>query len=72
MKTQVIGILAASVLASSAAVELASGIRSEVTRTSHGVVHVNAGDFRSLGYGIAYAYAEDNVHAGGYAPDRAR
>jgi acyl-homoserine-lactone acylase len=61
MKTQVIGILAASVLTSSAAVELASGIRSEVTRTSHGVVHVNAGDFRSLGYGIAYAYAEDNV-----------
>jgi len=33
----------------------------EVTRTTHGVVHVKAADFRSLGYGIAYAYAQDNL-----------
>jgi acyl-homoserine-lactone acylase len=33
----------------------------EVIRTTHGVVHVKAADFRSLGYGIAYAYAQDNL-----------
>jgi acyl-homoserine-lactone acylase len=33
----------------------------EVTRTTHGVVHVKAADFRSLGYGLAYAYAQDNL-----------
>jgi acyl-homoserine-lactone acylase len=33
----------------------------ELARTSHGVVHVSADTFRSLGYGLAYAYAEDNL-----------
>jgi len=33
----------------------------EVARTTHGVVHVRANDFRSIGYGLAYAYAQDNV-----------
>ena len=33
----------------------------ELTRTTHGVVHVRAADFRSLGYGLAYAYAQDNL-----------
>ncbi|MCS0583364.1 penicillin acylase family protein [Massilia pinisoli] len=33
----------------------------EVIRTTHGVVHVKAADFRSLGYGLAYAYAQDNL-----------
>ncbi len=39
----------------------AAPVRSEVTRTTNGVVHVKATDYRSLGYGAAYAYAEDNV-----------
>lgn len=30
-------------------------------RTSYGVAHVRAEDFRGLGYGLAYAYAQDNV-----------
>jgi acyl-homoserine-lactone acylase len=33
----------------------------EVARTEHGVVHVRANDFRGLGFGIAYFYAEDNL-----------
>ncbi|SDE66032.1 acyl-homoserine-lactone acylase [Massilia sp. PDC64] len=33
----------------------------DITRTTHGVVHVKAADFRSLGYGLAYAYAQDNL-----------
>jgi acyl-homoserine-lactone acylase len=39
----------------------AAGVRSEVVRTTHGIVHVKANDYRSLGYGTAYAYAQDNV-----------
>jgi acyl-homoserine-lactone acylase len=35
--------------------------KAELARTSHGVVHVRADDFRGLGYGLAYAYAEDNL-----------
>ncbi|MCE3264564.1 MAG: hypothetical protein K0R43_3643 [Pseudoduganella sp.] len=33
----------------------------EVTRTSYGVVHVAADDFSGVGYGLAYAYAQDNI-----------
>ncbi|MCE3264963.1 MAG: hypothetical protein K0R43_4042 [Pseudoduganella sp.] len=33
----------------------------EVTRTSYGVAHVKADDFSGVGYGLAYAFAEDNV-----------
>lgn len=33
----------------------------EVVRTSYGVAHIRADDFKSLGYGLAYAYAQDNV-----------
>lgn len=29
-------------------------------RTAHGVVHVTAGDFRGLGYGVGHAFTEDN------------
>jgi acyl-homoserine-lactone acylase len=32
-----------------------------MARTAHGVVHIRADDFRGLGYGLAYAYAQDNV-----------
>ena len=44
-------------------VEAGQGPRvlAEVTRTSYGVPHVKANDFRGLGYGLAYSYAQDNV-----------
>jgi acyl-homoserine-lactone acylase len=42
-------------------VATASRIGVDVARTSYGVPHVRAKDFRSLGYGLAYAYAQDNV-----------
>lgn len=62
MKTYALGWLLASIAASGTAAELAKNkIRTEVARTSYGVVHVKANDFRSLGYGVAYAYAQDNV-----------
>ncbi|MDB5753789.1 MAG: hypothetical protein JWR56_217, partial [Massilia sp.] len=36
-------------------------LSAEVARTSNGVVHVRAAGFGGLGYGLAYAYAQDNV-----------
>ena len=33
----------------------------DLSRTSHGIAHVRAENFLGLGYGLAYAYAEDNV-----------
>ncbi|MGZ3185144.1 MAG: penicillin acylase family protein [Telluria sp.] len=33
----------------------------QLGRSSHGMVHVTANDFRGIGYGLAYAYAQDNV-----------
>jgi acyl-homoserine-lactone acylase len=39
----------------------ASRIQVEVSRTTHGLPHVRADDFRSLAYGLAHAYAQDNV-----------
>lgn len=33
----------------------------ELARTTHGVAHVRAGNFSGIGYGLAYAYAEDNI-----------
>lgn len=32
-----------------------------VARTSYGIPHVRADNFRGLGFGLAYAYAQDNV-----------
>jgi acyl-homoserine-lactone acylase len=32
----------------------------EVVRTTYGIPHVSAQDFGSLGYGLGYAYAQDN------------
>ena len=36
-------------------------LSAELTRTSYGVVHIRANDFAGIGFGLAYAYAQDNV-----------
>ncbi|MBL0143336.1 MAG: acylase [Betaproteobacteria bacterium] len=33
---------------------------SEVRRTSYGIAHIKANDFGSVGYGVGYAFAQDN------------
>jgi acyl-homoserine-lactone acylase len=33
----------------------------QIQRTAHGIAHIEAGDYESLAYGVAYAHAEDNV-----------
>lgn len=37
------------------------GAHVDIVRTAFGVPHIKATDYRSLGYGVGYAYAEDNV-----------
>lgn len=32
-----------------------------ITRTTYGIPHITARDWRGVGYGVAYAYAEDNL-----------
>ncbi|MCO7571843.1 acylase [Pseudomonas chlororaphis] len=36
-------------------------VQAEIRRTSFGVPHIRAADERGLGYGIGYAYAQDNL-----------
>ncbi|TWI39935.1 acyl-homoserine-lactone acylase [Pseudoduganella flava] len=36
-------------------------LSADITRTSYGVAHIRANDFAGLGFGLAYAYAQDNV-----------
>lgn len=33
----------------------------DITRTTYGIPHITAKDWRGVGYGVAYAYAEDNL-----------
>jgi acyl-homoserine-lactone acylase len=60
-----IAILAATaaVLAAVPAGEALAGKRYQatITRTTFGVPHIEARDWRGVGYGVAYAYAEDNL-----------
>ena len=32
-----------------------------ITRTTYGIPHIAAKDWRGVGFGVAYAYAEDNL-----------
>ncbi|KPP91166.1 acyl-homoserine-lactone acylase [Erythrobacter sp. HL-111] len=54
-----VAIAAALMAGTSAAAE--PRYAAEITRTAYGIPHIVAKDWRGLGYGIAYAYAEDNL-----------
>jgi len=53
--------VAASALCGGSALAAPDG--AEIVRTTHGIPHVTAGNYRDLGFGLAYAYASDNVCA---------
>ena len=57
------GVAAALVAASIAAQarESSADASAQIRRTSFGVPHIVAKDERGLGYGIGYAYAQDNL-----------
>ncbi len=48
-----------ALLASTAA--NADSYTAEITRTAHGIPHITAKNFAGIGYGVAYAYAQDNL-----------
>ena len=60
--TGLLAALAAAALAGCASTPGALGERSvTIERTAYGVPHITAPDAQSLAYGVAYAYAQDNL-----------
>jgi len=53
----------AAALVAAPASEALAGKRyaATITRTTYGIPHIEARDWRGVGYGVAYAYAEDNL-----------
>jgi len=62
MRKAILAATTAALLAVPASEALA-GKRYEatITRTTFGIPHIKARDWRGVGYGVAYAYAEDNL-----------
>ena len=58
-----IGIWAAGCAAvlATPAIEAKPRYDATITRTTHGIPHIEARDWRGVGYGVAYAYAQDNL-----------
>lgn len=58
-----IGIWAAGCAAvlAAPAIEAKPRYDATITRTTHGIPHIEARDWRGVGYGVAYAYAQDNL-----------
>lgn len=58
-----IGIWAAGCAAvlAAPAVEAKPRYDATITRTTYGIPHIEARDWRGVGYGVAYAYAQDNL-----------
>jgi acyl-homoserine-lactone acylase len=55
-------LLAAAVVATGCSGVLTRDARTvQIQRTTHGVAHIEAPDYESLAYGVAYAHAQDNV-----------
>ena len=52
---------AALVLAPVAEADAQPRYQATITRTTYGIPHITARDWRGVGYGVAYAYAEDNL-----------
>jgi acyl-homoserine-lactone acylase len=62
MRTAILGAAAAALLLTPATPALAGKrYQATITRTTYGIPHIEARDWRGVGYGVAYAYAEDNL-----------
>lgn len=55
--------LASAAVTALAAPVAAAPVSVEIDRTAHGVAHIRAANYADLGFGLAYAYASDNVCA---------
>jgi acyl-homoserine-lactone acylase len=61
MSRSTIRYVAAAVLAVLLALPAVAGADVTIRRSAHGIPHVSASDFRSLGEGYGFAFAEDNL-----------
>ncbi len=63
MKRMVVWAATAAALVVAPASEALAGKRyaATITRTTYGIPHIEARDWRGVGYGVAYAYATDNL-----------
>jgi len=63
MKRMAIWAVGCAALALAPATEAAAGKRyqASITRTTYGIPHIKADSWQGVGYGVAYAYAEDNL-----------
>lgn len=53
--------MAGIVLAALAGTAQAQRYEATIVRTQHGIPHISAKDWRGAGYGVGYAYAQDNL-----------
>src|SRR6056297_1053429 len=66
MRTRIVGFAALAVGLSAAVAETASAQEgatydATITRTNYGIAHIESSTWEGVGYGVAYAYAQDNV-----------
>jgi acyl-homoserine-lactone acylase len=54
-------LLLGSTLLCTPALARGPGFDATITRTTHGIPHVTAKNWRSIGFGVGYAYAQDNL-----------
>src|SRR5918994_7473449 len=54
-------LVGALLLSASPALAAKTGYKAEIRRTTGGVPHFKARDFGSLGFGLGYAYAQDQI-----------
>lgn len=59
-KSLLMGLLGAAALLTASA-EAAAQYEAAITRTTFGIPHIKAQDFGGLGFGVAYAEAQDNI-----------
>ncbi|MEM1051373.1 MAG: penicillin acylase family protein [Pseudomonadota bacterium] len=54
-------LLASTALTGAATADDHSPFKADITRTTHNIAHIEAETWEGVGYGVAYAYAQDNI-----------
>jgi len=57
----VVSMLLAPALVCAPAAFARDGLKAKITRSAHGIPNIEADDYKSLGYGYGYAFAQDNI-----------
>ncbi|MEO1221398.1 MAG: penicillin acylase family protein, partial [Pseudomonadota bacterium] len=54
-------LLASTALTGAAIADDHNPFKADITRTTHNIAHIEADTWEGVGYGVAYAYAQDNI-----------